>query len=89
MLARGGLRRFTFRYLWEPEFVEPVGKWRVVASSPSPAQDLQPKRRLAKLIRMISDLEAEFIAINHHYRNEVYHRGQVHDRFIYDQESHR
>lgn len=33
---------------------------------------------------MISDLEADFIAINHRYRNEVYHRGQIHDRFIWD-----
>jgi hypothetical protein len=47
-------------------------------------QDLQPKLRLAKLTRMISDQEAEFIAINHRYRNEVYHRGHVHDRFIWD-----
>jgi hypothetical protein len=47
-------------------------------------QDLQPKLRLAKLIRMISEQEAEFIAINHRYRNEVYHRGLVHDRFIWD-----
>jgi hypothetical protein len=47
-------------------------------------QDLQPKLRLAKLIRMISDLEAQFIAINHRYRNEVYHRGHVHDRFVWD-----
>src|SRR5436305_1284224 len=35
-------------------------------------QDLQPKLRLAELIRMVSDLEADFIAINHRYRNEVY-----------------
>lgn len=47
-------------------------------------QDLQPKLRLAKVVQMISDLEADFIAINHRYRNEVYHRGQIHDRFIWD-----
>jgi len=47
-------------------------------------QDLHPKLRLAKLVGMVSDIEADFIAINHRYRNEVYHRGQIHDRFIWD-----
>jgi hypothetical protein len=47
-------------------------------------RDLKPKLRLAKLIGMLTDSEAAFVSINHEYRNEVYHRGLIHDRVIWD-----
>lgn len=47
-------------------------------------RDLKPKLRLAKLVGMLTDSEAAFVSINHEYRNEVYHRGLIHDRVIWD-----
>jgi hypothetical protein len=45
---------------------------------------LEPKLRLARELKVLTADESEFIVTNHHYRNEVYHRGLRHNRVIWD-----
>ena len=43
-----------------------------------------PKVRLAKKLGIFGNEEAEYVSINHEYRNEVYHTGICHERIIWD-----
>jgi hypothetical protein len=45
---------------------------------------LESKLKLSRELEVLSEAEAEFVAINHHYRNEVYHRGLRHNRVVWD-----
>lgn len=47
-------------------------------------QHLDPKLKLARELGVLTVDQSEFITINHHYRNEVYHRGLRHNRVIWD-----
>ena len=44
----------------------------------------KPKVRLAKKLGILGDDEADYVLINHEYRNEVYHTGIRHERIIWD-----
>jgi hypothetical protein len=45
---------------------------------------LKPKLKLAKLLHVLSNEEAEFVTGNHEIRNELYHTGIRHDAVIWD-----
>jgi hypothetical protein len=45
---------------------------------------LKPKLKLAKLLGVLNNEEAEFVLINHEIRNEVYHTGVRHEAVIWD-----
>lgn len=47
-------------------------------------RNFKPKVKLARKLGVIGDEEAEFILINHEYRNEVYHAGLRHEPVIWD-----
>jgi hypothetical protein len=45
---------------------------------------LKPKLKLAKLLGVLNNEQAEFVLANHEIRNEVYHTGVRHEAVIWD-----
>ena len=47
-------------------------------------QDFEEKPKFARKLELLSDSEMIFILICHRYRNQLYHRGIVHESVIFD-----